>query len=167
MRASERGSVGVLECWSVDCPTGPTVLRQKSHRPPPGSGRDGEKSFFAQSIFRIRDASQDLVARKPGIVPQHISLGPTFGDQFENKLNCEPRTFDDGLAHQHCGISGYVFLPFHMLPSYLTPTLRQTGNPHVGAVKTVGHAPELYGDYMKDWQASAVALNLPIYENQQ
>ena len=24
-----------------------------------------------------------------------------------------------------------------------------------------------YGDYMKDWQASAVALNLPIYENQQ
>ena len=25
----------------------------------------------------------------------------------------------------------------------------------------------IYGDYMKDWQASAVALNLPIYENQQ
>src|SRR5439155_10241740 len=91
------------------------LVGAESHRRGSCSSGHCEESLITQAVLGIGHTGAHLFAREAWIVAEHVGLRPTLSDQFQNELDREPRSLDDGFADKDRRVGGDVFLPVHVV----------------------------------------------------
>ena len=70
-------------------------------------------SFIFQHVLSVGETGQNVFPRDARVVVQHLGLGPALGQQADDELNGQSRSFDDRFSHKHGGVGGDSIFPGH------------------------------------------------------
>jgi hypothetical protein len=77
------------------------------------SGRQRVDARLLQNLCGLMECREEIVGCELRVIRQNLLLRPTFGEQFEKKLDGEAGSLDDRFAHQDPRVNGDSLLPFH------------------------------------------------------